>query len=361
MNRSRVSRLWVRGGALGLLGAVCTLQVSAAQPAKPPASAEAAQVGQRTDAPEQAELMTLERAKDYRGMARVLERLVARWPTEVKLLSEWAWALVRAGDGAAAKQVALRTLPLVTDSTRERAVRYNLGRAHELLGEREAAVAAYRGALYLPLPEGLLRDSIDQQLPSEEQLGEIASSLRRLGAFPLLPLAKKLDPYTGQEGYCQTAAQPKLAAPFVNVKLCSSDSDALSLIVATTNGTYRNAQYFDLNRGARDDHTVSRVEVQQGRLLVQTHLRRGRWYSLEQEYLSICAAVPDGVSCVGPIELSRSNQTYGGSKQTGLTEGAKVQAFDYRGKLLPGDVVEFTAVKPRRSVDLSGQARLTFL
>lgn len=311
-------------------------------------------------AKEEAELKTLEQAKDYRGMAKVLERIVARWPEDVKLLSEWAWALVRAGDGAAAKQVALRTLPLVTDSTKERAVRYNLGRAHELLGEREAAIAAYRGALYLRLPEGLLRDSYDQQLPTEGQLGEIASALRRLGSFPLLPLAQPLDPDPGKAEGCREAKQAKLAAPFVGVKLCSNDSEVLALTVETTAGSYRNAQYYDLNRGARDDHDLSLVEVQQGRLLVHTQLRRGRWYNLRQEFLTLCAAGQKGVSCVGPVEISRSNQSYSGSKETRLVEGKEVKEFEYRARLLPGDVVEFTAVKPRRNIDLTGKVSIKF-
>lgn len=90
-------------------------------------------------------------------MALMPRRLVARWPKEVPLQSEPPWAIVRSGDGAAAKQVALQTLPLVKRSVRERSVQYNFGRACELLGERDTAIAAYRQALYRGA-EGLLVD-----------------------------------------------------------------------------------------------------------------------------------------------------------------------------------------------------------
>ena len=316
---------------------------------------------------EEAELKALEKSKDYRGMTQVLRRLVERWPKEVPLQSELAWNLVRAGDGAAAKQVALRTLPLVQRSVRARAVYYNLGRACELLGERDAAISAYRSALYRGA-EGLLVDAVEQQLPSEGQLGEIASSLRRMGAFPILPVPELLEPYKdrgpsadkGSEPYCVSANKPILSAPFVGVTLCyPNGAGALDLVVQTTSGTYHKPEYYDLNHGARDDHSVSRVEVKNGRLIIQTRLRRGRWYSLQQEFLTICAPVPSGVSCAGPIDIFGSNQEGRGGKED-FSLGPEVVDYSYRAQLLDGDVIEFTPVKRRKSVDLSGKIKLQF-
>lgn len=308
---------------------------------------------------EEAELKSLERSKDYRGMARVLERLATRWPRELQFQSEWAWALVRAGDGAAAKQVALKALPLEASLALKRAVRYNLGRAHELLGEHEAAIAAYRSALY-PEDASELLGRTDESPPSESQLGEIAGALRRLGAFPLLPVARPLESDSKGGPGCEAANQPKLAPPFVAVSLCHDSGGDLELFIKTPKGLYRKPLYFDFDYGARDDHTISRAEVQQGKLLLQTLLRRGRWGSSIHEFLTICALLPSGVSCAGPVEIARASQSLLGSKESGFTDGPRKQEFEYRAQLLPGDFVQFTPVKRRPSVDLTGKVTLQF-
>ena len=342
----------------------------------PPAHLRLAQQGAaRTSVEkERAELARLEKNKDYKAMEQVLRQLVGRWPKEVSFQSELAWTLVRAGDGAAAKQVALKTLPLVKRSVKERAVLYNLGRACELLGERDAAIAAYRSALYRAA-EGLLVDSIEQELPPEGPQGEIAASLQRLGAFPILPppqlleadLASNADRQEdGGEEYCTTINGQRPDHPFVASKaqafdalLCFRDG-TIDLVVQTGKGQYRRRAYFDRNGGARDDHQLSRLEVKNGLLLVQTTLRRGRWYSLNQEFLTVCAQVPTGVSCAGPVEIYRSTEDGRGKDKASFHLGPNVVHFSYRAQLLPGDVLEFTPVKRRKSVDLTGKVKLQF-
>lgn len=342
----------------------------------PPAHLRLAQQGAaRTSIEkEQAELARLEKNMDYKAMEQVLRQLVGRWPKEVSFQSELAWTLVRAGDGAAAKQVALKTLPLVKRSVKERAVLYNLGRACELLGERDTAIAAYRSALYRAA-EGLLVDSIEQELAPEGPQGEIAASLHRLGAFPILPAPQLLeaDPASdagrkkdGEEEYCTTINGQQPAHPFLATKaqafdaLLCSHGGTIDLVVQTSTGKYRKRAYFDQNAGARDDHNLSRVEVKNGLLLVQTTLRRGRWYSLNQEFLTVCAQVPTGVSCAGPVEIYRSTADGRGKDKESFHLGPNVVHFSYRAQLLPGDVLEFTPVKRRKSVDLTGKVKLQF-
>lgn len=154
-------------------------------------------------------------------------------------------------------------------------------------------------------------------------------------------------------------SKPILAAPFVGGKICHPVSDEpLELIVQTNSGNFHNPEYYDLNRGARDDHSVSRVEVKNGKL-IQTRLRRGRWNSLHQEFLTVCAQVPSDVLCTGPIDVFSSSQEGRGGKEN-HSLGPEVLDYSYRAQILDCDMLEFTPVKRCKSVDLTGKVKLLF-
>ena len=56
-----------------------------------------------------------------------------------------------------------------------------------------------------------------------------------------------------------SATNPIVSAPFVGVTLCyPNGAGALDLVVQTTSGTYHKPEYYDLNHGARDDHSACR-------------------------------------------------------------------------------------------------------
>jgi tetratricopeptide (TPR) repeat protein len=304
----------------------------------------------------------LEKAGDFLAAVRSYEEAVRLWPGDAPLWSDLSWAAVQAKDGATARAAAEKALALATYDTLKAAALYNLGRAHELLGQREAAIACYHSAVALraPLKEGT-RQYGDEVNPS---LRAVAEALRRLGAPPFPTTGRALrgpfhdDGQAGlDEGTCHVTSQPEsLPPPFVDVRACTG-ANGYHLRVATTGGVFVLDNYSP--RENRAEHSLPSVRGQAGRLLIQAKRFTGRFDGNEDTGLIVCAAAAGGVSCVGPVEFRRTYIGYKGGKEDGHAEKPRT-LFGYLPRLLPGDVLVLDPTIKRAALDLTGRFKLTF-
>ena len=303
----------------------------------------------------------LEKNGDFSGAVRAYEDALAQWPNDGLLLSELAWAAVRARDGRKGRAAAEKAIGLADSRELKAAAYYNLGRAAELLSEREAAISAYQSAVALraPLAEGRR----DYNGAPNSPLHAVGEALRKLDAPPFPATGRLLrGPFSdeGQAGIkekpCHVQSQhAELPLPFLDVSACEGNI-AYTLRVNTADGFFLLDDYLDKGRVSSE---LPSVTVQEGRLVVQSRRSDGRFDYNTSDFVTICAPAGRTLACVGPIEIERSYTDYEGSKSGGNNKKPEV-LFKYRPRLLPGNVLSLDPVLRRRDLDLTGKWKLSF-